>query len=133
MIILQIEWRIGHYLICKCQWLWDGHKIQQRKGEYIVKWNKWSLVGSVGSCFLLLKIEYLALLLENDLLEYIEGERAFKTTPKEYKIETSKLLPLKSSTRDRIIQQWIGLQDILFQFISVFSYSERWSCYYVLD
>ncbi|HZB73726.1 MAG TPA: winged helix-turn-helix domain-containing protein [Nitrososphaeraceae archaeon] len=26
--------------------------------------------------------EYLALLLENDLLEYIEGERAFKTTPK---------------------------------------------------
>ena len=26
--------------------------------------------------------EYLVLLLENDLLEYIEGERAFKTTPK---------------------------------------------------
>jgi predicted transcriptional regulator len=26
--------------------------------------------------------EYLALLLENGLLEYIEGERAFKTTPK---------------------------------------------------
>lgn len=26
--------------------------------------------------------EYLVNLLENDLLEYIEGERAFKTTPK---------------------------------------------------
>lgn len=26
--------------------------------------------------------EYLVLLLENDLLEYIEGERAFKTAPK---------------------------------------------------
>jgi predicted transcriptional regulator len=26
--------------------------------------------------------EYLVFLLENDLLEYIEGERAFKTTPK---------------------------------------------------
>jgi predicted transcriptional regulator len=26
--------------------------------------------------------EYLVLLLENGLLEYIEGERAFKTTPK---------------------------------------------------
>jgi predicted transcriptional regulator len=26
--------------------------------------------------------EYLILLLENDLLEYIEGERAFKTSPK---------------------------------------------------
>jgi predicted transcriptional regulator len=26
--------------------------------------------------------EYLVLLLENDLIEYIEGERAFKTTPK---------------------------------------------------
>ena len=26
--------------------------------------------------------EYLVLLLETDLLEYIEGERAFKTTPK---------------------------------------------------
>ena len=26
--------------------------------------------------------EYLKILLENDLLEYIEGERSFKTTPK---------------------------------------------------
>jgi len=26
--------------------------------------------------------EYLKILIENDLLEYIEGERSFKTTPK---------------------------------------------------
>jgi hypothetical protein len=35
-----------------------GRKIQQKKGEYIIKWNRWTLAVSVGSCFLVLKTAY---------------------------------------------------------------------------
>lgn len=36
----------------------DGQKIQRKKGEYIIKWNRWTLAVSIGSCFLVLKTAY---------------------------------------------------------------------------
>lgn len=36
----------------------DGRKSQEKKGEYLIKWNKWTLSVSVGSCFLVLQTAY---------------------------------------------------------------------------
>jgi hypothetical protein len=35
-----------------------GRRIQERKGEYTIKWNKWTLAVSIGPCFLVLKTAY---------------------------------------------------------------------------
>lgn len=30
----------------------DGNKIMKKKDEYEIKWKKWTLVVSIGSCFI---------------------------------------------------------------------------------
>jgi hypothetical protein len=32
----------------------EGERKQERKGEYLVKWNKWTIKVAVGTCFLVL-------------------------------------------------------------------------------
>ena len=36
----------------------EGRKIQERKGEYLVKWNRWTISVSVGSCHLILNTAF---------------------------------------------------------------------------
>lgn len=33
----------------------DGNKIEEKKGEFTIKWNKWTLKISQGNCFLTLQ------------------------------------------------------------------------------
>ncbi|MGC1928249.1 MAG: hypothetical protein WA667_04695 [Candidatus Nitrosopolaris sp.] len=36
----------------------DGEKIQKKKGEFIIRWNRWNLAVSIGNCILVLKTAY---------------------------------------------------------------------------
>ena len=55
--------------------------------------------------------EYLVLLLESDLLEYIEGERAFKTTPKGIHFlhmhnQMSEMIMMTNTTTKKVVNEF---------------------------